>query len=220
MSLPYAAALRRALLILVVFHVVVIAASNYLVQIPFQVFGVLTTWGTFSFPFVYLATDLTVRVFGQLQARRIIFRAMFPALIVSYLVSILFYEGRFQGFGGLADFNVFVFRIAFASFIAYLFGQLLDVTVFARLRQRRAWWVAPSVSTILGILLDTTLFYSIAFWASSDAFMAQHWPEIAVIDYCFKIIVSILLFLPAYGLLLSMLSEAMMKTPVRSVQDQ
>lgn len=210
------AQLKRAFYILVVFHVVVIAASNYLVQIPFQVFGVITTWGTFSFPFVYLATDLTVRIFGQSQARKIIFFTMIPALIVSYLVSILFFEGKFQGVYGLTGFNVFVFRIAFASFVAYLFGQLLDIKVFSYLRAHRKWWVAPSASTIFGNLLDTIIFYSVAFWGSSDLFMAGHWPEIAVVDYLFKIIVSLLLFLPAYGVLLNIMTEAMIRKDSRA----
>jgi len=205
------AQLTRALIVLVAFHVVVIAASNYLVQIPFQVFGLHTTWGTFSFPFVYLATDLTVRIFGKVQARKIIMFTMVPALIISYVVSILFFEGKFQGLGVLTEFNLFVFRIAFASFIAYLAGQLLDVKVFSRLREHRSWWVAPGASTIVGNLVDTILFYSIAFWASSDAFMALHWPEIAAVDYCFKIVVSMLLFLPAYGVLLNLLTETMMR---------
>ncbi len=203
--------LSRALAVLVAFHVVVIAASNYLVQIPFQVLGLHTTWGTFSFPLVYLATDLTVRIFGKGQARKIIFLTMIPALLISYLVSVLFFEGLFQGLGVLAVFNFFVFRIAFASFIAYLAGQLLDVKVFSRLREHRSWWVAPGASTIVGNLVDTILFYSIAFWASSDAFMALHWPEIAAVDYCFKIVVSMLLFLPAYGVLLNLLTETMMR---------
>ena len=206
--------MQRALVVLVAFHISVIAASNYLVQIPFEVYGVLTTWGTFSFPFVYLATDLTVRIFGKVQARKIIFASMIPALIVSYLVSILFFEGKFQGFAGLADFNMFVFRIAFASFIAYLFGQLLDVKVFSYLRQHRRWWVAPSASTIVGNLLDTIIFYSVAFHSSSDQFMADHWPEIAAVDYGFKIFVSMLLFLPAYGVLLTGLTKAMVRREV------
>jgi uncharacterized integral membrane protein (TIGR00697 family) len=201
---------NRVLFILVLFHVTVIAASNYLVQIPFQFSGIHTTWGTFSFPFIFLATDLTVRVFGQVPARKIIFLAMIPALLVSYLVSILFFQGSFQGFGGLTQFNGFVFRIAFASFIAYLAGQLLDITVFSYLRKNRKWWVAPSVSTVLGNMLDTVIFYSVAFWRSSDDFMALHWPEIALVDYFFKIVVSLLFFLPAYGLLLATLTEAMM----------
>ena len=202
--------LTRALVVLVSFHIIVIAASNYLVQIPFQIFGLHTTWGTFTFPLVYLATDLTVRIFGQQQARKIIFLTMIPALLISYLASVLFFEGRFQGPSGLAEFNLFVFRIAFASFVAYLAGQLLDVKVFSRLRDHRSWWVAPSASTIVGNLVDTLLFYSIAFWASSDAFMAQHWPEIALLDYCFKIGVSIVLFLPAYGVLLNVLTGVML----------
>lgn len=203
--------LQRALVMLVVFHIIVIAASNYLVQIPFEMLGVLTTWGTFSFPFVYLATDLTVRIVGQLQARKIIFFTMFPALMISYLISILFFEGSFQGISGLAEFNGFVFRIAFASFVAYLFGQLLDIRVFTYLRNHMKWWVAPGASTVLGNLLDTAVFYAAAFWASSDQFMAQHWPEIAVVDYLFKIVVSLLLFLPAYGVLLSCLTGMMVR---------
>lgn len=205
------AQLCRALAVLVTFHIIVIAASNYLVQIPFQILGLHTTWGTFTFPLVYLATDLTVRIFGKEQARKIIFWTMIPALIISYLVSIVFFEGKFQGVAGLADFNLFVFRIALASFIAYLAGQLLDVKVFSHLREHRSWWVAPSASTIVGNLVDTVLFYSIAFWASSDGFMADHWPEIAALDYSFKIAVSLLLFLPAYGLLLTVLTKAMIK---------
>ena len=94
---------QQALLVLVSFHIIIIGASNYLVQIPFQLFGVYTTWGTFSFPLVYLATDLTVRVFGSNRARAIIFRSMIPALLLSYTVSILFFEGKFQGFGGLGN---------------------------------------------------------------------------------------------------------------------
>ena len=201
--------LTRALAVLATFHIIVIAASNYLVQIPVQIFGLHTTWGTFTFPLVYLATDLTVRIFGQRQARKIIFFTMIPALLISYLVSVMFSEGRFQGADVLAEFNLFVFRIACASFIAYLVGQLLDIKVFSRLRDLRSWWVAPSTSTMVGNLVDTLLFYSIAFWASSDPFMAQHWPEIALLDYGFKIGVSMLLFLPAYGVLLNLMTAAM-----------
>ncbi|WP_434939654.1 7-cyano-7-deazaguanine/7-aminomethyl-7-deazaguanine transporter [Shewanella sp. HL-SH8] len=203
---------RRALLFLVSFHILIICASNYLVQLPFQVFGYHTTWGAFSFPFVYLATDLTVRIFGQQAARQIIFKAMFPALIVSYLIGVLFHQGQFQQFDALLEANTFVFRTAFASFIAYLIGQLMDITVFAQLRKARAWWIAPAASTLIGNLVDTLVFFSVAFYASTDTFMAQHWPEIATIDYGFKLIVSLGLFLPAYGVLLRVLQDKLLST--------
>jgi uncharacterized integral membrane protein (TIGR00697 family) len=198
---------NRALVTLALFHIFIIAASNYLVQLPFQIFGLHTNWGTFSFPFIFLATDLTVRVFGAAEARKIILTVMLPALVLSYCVSVIFFEGKFQGLTGMAEFNTFVFRIALASFTAYLFGQLLDIKVFSRLRANRRWWVAPTASTVAGNLLDTAIFYSVAFWASSDAFMAIHWPEIAMLDYAFKLFVSIILFVPLYGALLRFLTD-------------
>ena len=207
-----AAQTRRALFILVLFHIVVIAASNYLVQLEFQLFGLNTTWGTFSFPFVYLATDLTVRIFGAQRARKIIFRALLPALLVSYLVSALFYEGRFQGLSELAKLNIVVLRIAMASFVAYVCGQLLDIGVFSYLRRQQRWWVAPAASSVLGNMLDTLIFYAAAFAGGSDAFMAANWPEIAVVDYAFKLIVTIALFLPAYGMLLSFLTSRIVRS--------
>ncbi|WP_076413226.1 7-cyano-7-deazaguanine/7-aminomethyl-7-deazaguanine transporter [Shewanella sp. UCD-KL12] len=201
------AQIKRALLLLVSFHILIICASNYLVQLPFQIFGFHTTWGAFSFPFVYLATDLTVRIFGQSAARRIIFRAMIPALVISYLMGVMFHQAAFQGVAALAEFNSFVFRIAFASFAAYLIGQLMDITVFSKLRNTQSWWVAPAASTVIGNLVDTLVFFSLAFYASTDSFMAQHWPEIASVDYGFKLIVSLCLFLPAYGVLLKILEQ-------------
>ena len=132
----------KALFWLSLFHLLVITSSNYLVQLPVSIFGFHTTWGAFSFPFIFLATDLTVRIFGAPLARRIIFAVMIPALLISYVISSLFYMGSWQGFGALAHFNLFVARIATASFMAYALGQILDVHVFNRLRQSRHWWLA------------------------------------------------------------------------------
>ncbi|MCL1124385.1 7-cyano-7-deazaguanine/7-aminomethyl-7-deazaguanine transporter [Shewanella surugensis] len=205
------AQMRRALFILVSFHITIICASNYLVQLPFQMFGFHTTWGAFSFPFVYLATDLTVRIFGQYQARKIIFISMMPALIITYLIGVLFQQGQFQTYSSLLKLNSFVLRIAFASFAAYLIGQLMDIYVFAKLRQLKTWWFAPTASSIIGNCVDTLVFFSIAFYASADLFMSQNWPEIASIDYVFKLIVSLGLFIPAYGLLLTYIQKKLLE---------
>lgn len=198
------AQLRRALAVLVSAHIVIIAASNYLVQLPVKVWGVHTTWGAFSFPFIFLVTDLTVRVFGKGPARRIIFMAMLPALVVSYAFGAVFQQGAFQGLAGMTGLNVFVARIAMASFMSYVLGQILDIHVFDRLRQRRfAWWVAPASSTVLGNLADTVAFFSLAFYASQDPFMAAHWMEIAAVDYTTKLVVSLVFFVPLYGVVLA-----------------
>lgn len=198
---------RRALLLLAGAHIAIIAASNYLVQLPIELLGVHTTWGAFSFPFIFLATDLTVRTFGKIAARRIVLFAMGPALVVSYVLGVLFQQGAFQGVEALASGNAFVGRIAAASFLAYVLGQLLDIHVFERLRHAARWWVAPAVSTVFGNLADTVAFFGLAFHHSPDPFMAANWPEIAAVDYASKIVISLLLFLPAYGLLLAWLQR-------------
>ncbi|HFX6951141.1 preQ0 transporter [Klebsiella pneumoniae] len=196
---------KKALVWLSPFHLLVITSSNYLVQLPISIFGFHTTWGAFSFPFIFLATDLTVRIFGAPLARRIIFAVMVPALAISYGISALFYMGEWQGFAALGTFNLFVARIAVASFMAYALGQILDVHVFNRLRQSRRWWLAPTASTLFGNISDTVAFFFIAFWRSPDPFMAAHWGEIALVDYSFKVLISIIFFLPMYGVLLNML---------------
>ena len=197
---------KHALIWLCFWHTVVIASSNFLVQIPVRIGALTTTWGAFTFPFIFLTTDLTVRIFGRHLARKIIFFVMFPALAVSYVISVLFHEGRFAGGAGFTGIDWFVARIALASFVAYLVGQLLDISVFNRLRRNPRWWLAPSASTVLGNALDTLVFFSIAFWRSPDAFMAAHWPGIAVLDYSWKILISVTLFLPAYGWILKTLT--------------
>ncbi|MBK8454639.1 MAG: 7-cyano-7-deazaguanine/7-aminomethyl-7-deazaguanine transporter [Thiofilum sp.] len=204
---------RNPLALLVVFHLLVIAASNYLVQIPVSFGSVTTTWGAFTFPLIFLATDLTVRLYGAAVARKIIFFAMLPALVVSYVFSVIFYQGEFQGLAPLLTFNSFVGRIALASLLAYLIGQLLDVKVFGLVRQHftQRWWVAPAVSTVIGGLVDTLVFFGVAFYQSSDAFMAANWPEIATVDYAVKLLVSLLIFVPAYGVAMRTLAAWFMK---------
>ncbi len=207
---------KKALAILACFHLIIIAASNYLVQIPIviplQDIGlssepIHTTWGAFTFPFIFLATDLTVRIFGSRLARKIIFVCMFPALILSYVISVLFFETQFQGVESLKVFSMFVFRIAFASFAAYCIGQLIDIKVFDRLRKLPQWYIAPAASSIAGNAIDAALFFAIAFYKCEDVFMAENWVELAWTDYATRIVIAVLFFLPAYGALLAYLSK-------------
>ena len=94
MSTFTAAQQTKALRYLVAFHILIIASSNYLVQIPFTIWGIHTTWGAFTFPFIFLATDLTVRILGAPLARKTIFLVMIPSLIISYVLSVLFAQGQ------------------------------------------------------------------------------------------------------------------------------
>ena len=69
---------------------------------------------------------------------------------------------------------------------------------------------------MIGNLVDTLVFFGLAFYASNDLFMANNWPEIATVDYAFKLIVSLGLFLPAYGVLLKVLEHKLVKVPAQA----
>lgn len=201
----------KALLLLSFFHILIIASSNYLVQLPIDIFGFHTTWGAFTFPFIFLTTDLTVRIFGAPLARKIILVVMIPALAISYLLSTLFYDGSWQGYQSIFSFNLVVARISIASFMAYVLGQILDIYIFNRFRKLKTWWIAPSISAVFGNLSDTIAFFSIAFYKSTNTFMANNWVEIALVDYTFKLIICALFFLPMYGIMLNVLLKRLVK---------
>ena len=115
--------------------------------------------GHTHFPIHFLSHRFNGTCIWGEEARWIIFIVMIPALIVSYIVSVVFSNGQYQGLGALSEFNMFVFRIAFASFCAYVFGQLLDVLVFNRLRQLKNVVDCPSSSMTFGSLADTFMFF-------------------------------------------------------------
>lgn len=195
-------------------HVFIIVLSNYAVQIPVTVLGIDTTFGTFTYPFIFLTTDLTVRIYGSALARRVIFTAMVPALIISYFVGALFAHGEYQGLAALSVFSVFVFRIALASFSAYVIGQIADILVFSRLRRMKMWWPAPAASSVAGNALDTYVFYAVAFCQTTDAYMAANWLSLSVVDLGVKILASLCLFVPLYGIFLNFISRFILKRPL------
>ena len=181
---------------LVALHVIVITVSNGLVNIPVEIFGVKLTWAAFTFPLVVIATDLTVRLLGKQIARSTIAIA-YPLAIVGSILVVLA-EGAPQSVA---------LRIGFASATAYAIGTLLDVYVFQWLRENySAWWLAPAVSTVVANIIDTYAFFFTAFAGGANEYMAANWMEIAGSQTVLKILVGLIVFLPAYGLLLRHLS--------------
>lgn len=206
----------KTAILLACFHILIIASSNFLVQIPVSIWGFNTTWGAFTFPFIFLTTDLTVRIFGAPSARKIIFLAMLPALLISYVITVLFREADWMGWHNLLAFHLFEFRIAFASFSAYVIGQLMDVYVFNRLRQNKSWWHAPAAAAVFGNLVDTISFFGLAFYKTDDAYLADHLFEIATVDYAFKLFVNGLFFLPLYKVILDRIMKKLNKQETNS----
>ena len=199
--LQYMNNFSKLTLSLIAVHIFVIGISNYLVQFPIALFGYEFTIATFTFPFIILATDLTVRLYKDKVARKIIIGAFIPAFFISLYFADL--------------------RIAIASVSAYALGQFLDIFVFSKLRKQtntledlslnKNWYIAPAISTFFAQIIDTYIFYGFAFYNSSDEFMRDHWFPIATNDLLFKLLICYLAFLPFYGLILNLILSSLRK---------
>ena len=188
--------------------VAVVVSSNVAVQYPVNAtigsldLADLLTWGAFTYPAAFLVTDLTNRRFGVSVARRVILIGFLMAVVLSVALATP--------------------RIAVASASAFLIGQLLDVTVFDRLR-RSGWWKAPFIGSLLGSATDTTVFFSLAFaglfglLGEADAFSrepaillgtagveAARWVSWAIADFLVKLGFAALFLVP-YRLLMNVL---------------
>jgi uncharacterized PurR-regulated membrane protein YhhQ (DUF165 family) len=186
----------------------VVAASNILVQYPFSHFGLgeILTYGAFTYPVAFLVNDLSNRRFGPQFARKVVYAGFFIAVILSVWLATP--------------------RIAIASGTAFLCAQLLDITVFSKLRQL-TWWKAPFASAVFGSVLDTILFFSIAFaaqfaWIDSatgqaDSSLAMRvplfghevplWMSLGFGDLMVKIVMAMVMLVP-YGAILAIFAPA------------
>ncbi|MBX3532142.1 MAG: queuosine precursor transporter [Rhizobiaceae bacterium] len=186
----------------------VVAASNVLVQYPVPWFGLgeVLTFGAFTYPVAFLVTDLTNRRFGVGAARVVVAAGFAVAVVLSIFLATP--------------------RIAIASGSAFLVAQLLDVSVFDALR-RQAWWRAPLVSSVLGSLIDTIIFFGLAFaaqfavldttfglpdgslsfpvaWLGAEVPL---WVSLGVGDLMVKLVMALAMLAP-YGALLNLLRPA------------
>ena len=192
---------KRTLIYLVLFQIIVITVSNFLVSIPIEFLNLKLTWSAFSFPLVVLAIDLTIRILGKSIARATI-AISYPFAIISS-IGVLLIEG--------SSVNE-ALRIGFASASAYGISTLLDVYIFQVIREKyKYWWLAPSVSTVFANVIDTFVFFYAAFYNSTDDYMKENWTEIAVNQSFIKIVIGLLFFLPFYGILLNYLMKKIKK---------
>ncbi|WP_238481680.1 VUT family protein [Pseudochrobactrum algeriensis] len=198
----------KALIFPVLAMCAAVAASNILVQYPVHYFGLqdILTYGAFTYPFAFLVNDLTNRRFGPQRARQVVYAGFALGVIMSIWLASP--------------------RLAVASGSAFLFAQLLDISVFSRLRRLR-WWKAPLAAALCGSVLDTILFFSLAFAAPfsmldtafglADSSMTDQvqwfglamplWLSLALGDFGIKVLMSVVMLVP-YGAILALFAPS------------
>lgn len=186
---------------------IIVVISNIAVQF---LLGKWLTWGALTYPFAFLVTDIMNRVYGPSAARRVVVAGFITGVICSLIGTQVMIEFD-PGVTGPAV----TLRIAMGSGLAFLVAQLLDVSIFDRLREG-AWWRAPLASTLVGSTLDTAIFFTVAFsgaltflepandvsWAGGAVPLlgsgpeAPLWVSLAVADYLVKLSIALIALVP------------------------
>jgi uncharacterized integral membrane protein (TIGR00697 family) len=155
------------------------AAKQAVVTLPL-VGSVTFGAGVLFFPISYIFGDILTEVYGYGRDRRVVwagFAALAFASLMAWVVVSLppadsafmrEYQGHLQGVFGNA------WRIAGGSMIAFWAGSFSNSFVMAKMKvwmNGRSLWMRTIGSTLVGELVDSSLFYFIAFygiWATGD----------------------------------------------------
>ena len=196
---------------------IIVVASNILVQF---LYGNWLTYGAFTYPFAFLVTDIMNRVYGAATARKVVFAGFLTGVACSLIGTQIMLQG--DGF----TYPAVTLRIAIGSGLAFLTAQLIDVSIFDRLRDG-TWWKAPLASTLIGSTIDTALFFTIAFSTfltviepGNDVSRANEmlpllgagplaplWISLAVADWGVKLAISLIALLPFRVIVMRMVTR-------------
>jgi len=146
----------------------VVALSNVLVQFHINAW---LTYAAFSYPLTYFVTDVCNRWAGPALARRVAWAGFVTGVALSLVFHVMW-------------------RVAVASGSAFIVSQLLDIAVFNRLR-KKSWWMAPFWGSSAASVIDTVIFFSVAFAGTEAA-----WVKLAAGDLGVKLVMAVVLLAP------------------------
>ncbi len=158
-----------------------IAISTILANIQvlkgIEILGLQATLGNTLYGSIFFATDILSEKYGKKDAARSVYLGFFSAitLLITMQLALMFVPLQDDFALAVHDALSLIFgfsgRIVLASLTAYLISQLLDVTIYSKIRQwlpsDRWLWVRNNGSTMISQAIDTAIFVSIAFWGLS-----------------------------------------------------
>ncbi len=170
--------------------------------------------GNLFFPLSYIFGDVLTEVYGYARARRAIWcgsGALLFAAMMSHLIIAMPADPSEPYNQSLQPALEVVFgstwRIVLASIAAFWVGDFVNSYVLAKMKVRtggRMLWARTIGSTIFGQLVDSLVFYPIAFfgvWTTSTLF------RIIVFNWCLKVLVEVV-FTPLTYLVVNALKRA------------
>jgi len=161
---------KKILVCLSIYLTSLFAANTLGLKIMPFLWGSHLTVGVFTFPVVFLMTDVIGEVYGKRLAKWFVRMGFISTvLFLAYSTLSLWLPWSEKGLWAQEGYNL-VFgvsgRFAIASVVAFVIAELQDVYAFFLIREKigqKLFWLRSFVSNLWSQLLDTTIFTTIAF---------------------------------------------------------
>jgi len=156
--------------------------------------------GILPWPIVFLTTDLINDYFGKEGVKKL---SYITAALIAYSFLILYLALHIPAAKGISPVTDDQFQAVFGqsmwiivgSIMAFLFSQLIDVTIFTYFKKRTGnskIWLRATGSTVVSQLFDSFIVLGIAFWLpgkiNTETFVSS-----ALTGYVFKLGTAVLL---------------------------
>lgn len=141
------------------------------IEFDFGIFIIAATLGNIMYGTLFLVTDALGEKYGVKQARKAVYIGFFSliATVIVMRMAIMFEPDTWGVEANDALITIFVplTRVMIGSLVAYAISQMLDVSLFERIKQRypekNKLYLRNIGSTMISQLVDTAIFVPIAF---------------------------------------------------------
>ena len=191
-----------------------IASSAKIVDLGFSLFGIPLAFdgGTLLFPLAYVLGDILTEVYGFKASRRAIYTGFgvlaFSALvffILKILPAEIYWETQGNAISGTAAYNIILGGmssggIVLASLAGYLVGNFCNSVILSKIKiimQGKCFWFRAILSSLVGELLDSLAFVSIA--CLTGVFGWELFATLVLTNYILKCLIEALLLPGTYA---------------------
>lgn len=165
--------------------------------------------GTLLFPLSYIFGDILTEVYGYKKSKHIIWLGFAMALLMSIVFIIVGHLPPATDWGNQAAYDVILGwtpRIVFASLVAYLCGSFSNSFILSKMKiltKGKMLWTRTIGSTIVGELVDSSIFIIIAFLGVLPNSLLL---TLIISNYIFKTVVEII-FTPVTYIVVNFLKK-------------
>lgn len=161
---------KKLIIAMALYLTSLIAANTLGLKIMPFIFGTHLSVAVFSFPIVFLMTDVVGEVYGKRVAKFFVLAGFISTLLfVLYSVLSVALPWSVDGNWAKESYNTIFYisiRMGVASVVAFVIGEYQDVISFFFFKEKlgvKAFWLRSLLSNIWSQLLDSAIFMVIAF---------------------------------------------------------